>query len=330
METLNVLNKNAAFLRDSSCGSNNKERMTGRYTGGDRGVTPRANFDRKLKGFTLVELLIVIAIIGVLGSISAWAISAYMRNASMQRIQQEARMGLTAVQNCLVNWEINPRMLKSVLMIDDDYEYVGPTPGPVGTPVNKVILSFYISDGIISNEARTNPGGTAIMGGNNYSIAIRYNDHASAPVMLTNGASDDNRDAYLSLARQLQDSLGAGITGRYDVYFTLQNVNPTTGVDISYTVERAVFSPETNNLNSMTGAVVDGGASGVGRGTLLRINSIPGPTIFYYNMYDHTTDFRSRPDKYGCYPYLSEDPIGTPLAFPATAAPPPPPPPGPT
>ena len=61
----------------------------------------------KVKGFTLIELIIVIAIIAILAGILSTAISGFMRNARLETNNNKAQMAYTAVQNILINCEIN-------------------------------------------------------------------------------------------------------------------------------------------------------------------------------------------------------------------------------
>ncbi|MDR0974447.1 MAG: type II secretion system GspH family protein [Ruminococcus sp.] len=59
-----------------------------------------------LKGFTVVELIVVIAIIGILFSIGSLAVTAIIRDSNMTAANDSAHEALTYVQNWLVDLEI--------------------------------------------------------------------------------------------------------------------------------------------------------------------------------------------------------------------------------
>jgi prepilin-type N-terminal cleavage/methylation domain-containing protein len=70
-------------------------------------VFPMNNIRGKLlKGFTVVELIVVIAIIGVLFSIGTLAVSVIIRESNMKTANDSAHEALTYVQNWLVDLEI--------------------------------------------------------------------------------------------------------------------------------------------------------------------------------------------------------------------------------
>lgn len=62
---------------------------------------------RFVKGFTLIELIVVIAIITILSGIISLAISGYRRDAKIESLNKQAQMVFTAFQNALIEMEIN-------------------------------------------------------------------------------------------------------------------------------------------------------------------------------------------------------------------------------
>ncbi|MDE5859465.1 MAG: type II secretion system GspH family protein [Oscillospiraceae bacterium] len=64
------------------------------------------NSSKKIKGFTLVELIVVIAIISILSGIMSLAVSSFVRNARMETCDDYAHMVFTGFQNILTQCEI--------------------------------------------------------------------------------------------------------------------------------------------------------------------------------------------------------------------------------
>lgn len=68
---------------------------------------------RKLKGFTIIELLVVITIISVLCAIGVPAALTWVRDAKVRDANEEARLVYSAVQDYLTELEIKNVMIKS-------------------------------------------------------------------------------------------------------------------------------------------------------------------------------------------------------------------------
>lgn len=62
--------------------------------------------ERKLKGFTIIELMVVIAILAVLSSIGVPAALTWIRDAKIRDANEEARLVYSAVQDYLTELEI--------------------------------------------------------------------------------------------------------------------------------------------------------------------------------------------------------------------------------
>lgn len=69
--------------------------------------------ERKLKGFTIIELMVVIAIIAVLASIGVPAALTWVRDAKVRDANEEARLLYSAVQDYLTELEIKNVDLKT-------------------------------------------------------------------------------------------------------------------------------------------------------------------------------------------------------------------------
>ena len=69
--------------------------------------------EKKLKGFTIIELLIVITIISVLCAIGVPAALNWVRDAKVRDANEEARIVYSAVQDYLTELEIKNIMIKS-------------------------------------------------------------------------------------------------------------------------------------------------------------------------------------------------------------------------
>lgn len=151
----------------------------------------KSSAPKKLKGFTLIELIIVMAIIAILASMISILATGIVRDARLDSARSQAQSAYTAIQNTLVQLEING---KGDLL--NPTTYLGS-----GTVTGYVTLSFYMDRGTIGSK-----GDTVIQDGSiTTSLTYTY-PNATAP------ASDSERN-FRKLAKYLTDNLDMDFTG---------------------------------------------------------------------------------------------------------------------
>ncbi|MCH5194876.1 MAG: prepilin-type N-terminal cleavage/methylation domain-containing protein [Oscillospiraceae bacterium] len=102
--------------------------------------------NRKLKGFTLLELIIVIAIIGILTGMTSLVVSGFRRDSNIEAYNNRAQLVYTAFQDILIDMEIHQD--KSML---DVREFNG-----VHGDINAAIIYFRISAESVEGKANVN------------------------------------------------------------------------------------------------------------------------------------------------------------------------------
>ena len=75
----------------------------------------RHNLKKKSKGFTLVELIVVIMIIAIITAVAVPALTSFQDNARKSRIQSEHRELATAIQSYIGSQD-DPETVKSITM----------------------------------------------------------------------------------------------------------------------------------------------------------------------------------------------------------------------
>lgn len=95
----------------------------------------------KLKGFTLVELIIVIAILVILAGISSIAISGFQRDARIETNNEMAKLVFSGVQNNMIQCEI-----------ENDVSSLNKDGTDKFTADKASVLVFYVDEGILANK----------------------------------------------------------------------------------------------------------------------------------------------------------------------------------
>ncbi|MFZ2301505.1 MAG: prepilin-type N-terminal cleavage/methylation domain-containing protein [Gallionella sp.] len=112
------------------------------------------------KGFTLIELMIVVAIIGILAAVAIPAYSNYTKKAKFTEVTQATNAMKIAVEGCLTDRGILGEC-------DADTNGVPANVGPNGKYVNSVT----VLDGLITATAVTSLG----LSGETYLLQAAYN-----------------------------------------------------------------------------------------------------------------------------------------------------------
>lgn len=154
----------------------------------------------KVKGFTLVELIVVIAIIGVLSGIISMAISAYMRDARIETNNNKAQMIYTGFQNILIQCEINQ---------DDEVFDVGRYNSTViDSDINYVQVYFEMEQAKL---------------GDNVMLAVNYANGSVNNMPVKNVSTDATYQGYKVIENAITSYLDNSFEGFAAVYIDYTN-----------------------------------------------------------------------------------------------------------
>lgn len=151
----------------------------------------KSSATKKLKGFTLIEMIVVIAIIAILAGMLSIATNGLVRDARLESARTTAQEVYTGIQNALIQIEI-----KQQDELLDPTKYIGS-----GTFSKYVTLSFIMDKGNMSSA-----NGMKIDDGKS-SITLYY-DYPNA-----SAATDYKEKMFRKLAKYLTDNLSMDFTG---------------------------------------------------------------------------------------------------------------------
>jgi len=113
------------------------------------------------KGFTLIELMIVVAIIGILAAVAIPAYSTYTKKAKFTEVVQATQAAKTAVEVCAVD-------TNDLTMCDASTQGI-PADIVAGNPT-KYVSTVAVANGVITATARTTGG----LDGETYILSPAY------------------------------------------------------------------------------------------------------------------------------------------------------------
>ncbi len=162
----------------------------------------------RVKGFTLVEMLIVIAIIAILaGSISLF-VAGFQRDARIETNNNKARMVYTAFQNILINCEIEQD--------DSAFDLVEPKDSDYDGILEYALFQFSMSDAKVDDIITVRPQYVA---GDSGSVAHNLKDY----YVDRNSADAATKERFELVEKAITSYLDSSFEGTAIVYVNYKN-----------------------------------------------------------------------------------------------------------
>ena len=230
----------------------------------------------KLKGFTLIEMLVVITIIVILAGISSMVVSGFQRDARIETNNNKAQMAYSGFQNILIQCEIKQ---DSTIF---DADAIPTTSGASYTPTyagEKLTYSnvvFYIHGGQTTS----------------IDITSYYENKVAHSVMRTLSPSsgvDENKKAY----EEFKNSILSNVDNSFEgvIYANVDNENYTVD-SVCYFERSEDYSLENFKTLGVFGFETDSKAKGKTFTTLKSLS-------------DHKKIYDDKGVCYGVYPYMN-------------------------
>ena len=239
---------------------------------------------KTVKGFTVIELLIVIAIIAILAGMTSLAIAGFVTNTTIETSNSKAQQAYASLQNMLIDLEIRNKST----YVDSGY-ITSATGTPSATAPVQISIQYYMEVGEL--DVDTLKLGTVSGAVTGY---IDYKDHTG---------KKHADEAVKFIKRAIEDSIDSGFTGYVYADIDLEN----------YIVESIVYSEDSSTCKdavSGTDNYIDVYETDDATPKLIRgIGDIT----------DQKSDHKLSGDYLGFYPFMND--VGYTLKTPKTPRP---------
>lgn len=188
----------------------------------------------KLKGFTLMELVVVMAIIAALAGIISLSISGFQRNARMETNNNKAQMVYTGMQNQVIQCEVKQDSELFDMQGLQDKIDGATTPAYKPEDLTYVMVGFSMSGGNVGDEIDV------------WSYYQNSKSKTKSIAMARNDANEHRKKQYKKLETAILSAMDKSFEGTALVFIDFENYT----VDSACYYENANFSEVFANLDS--------------------------------------------------------------------------------